>query len=436
MSAGDWGGAPVPPPALIESLVEDVDEIVIVVGDDLAIAYTNATLERVLGYHPSEVIGHSALDYVHPDDVERAVESFATSAVVGVPDGTTSFRIRLADGTYRPYDVAGANVTDGERSFIALYCWAGDFQWGSEQVFVSLLESKPMDEVLTWVIDLFGWKVNGAHVAIAWMSDGEHHVVSTGLPAGLTGAEADPGAPWAEARRGTGVVLDGPDDLDPRRRELAVEAGRGSFWIEPVVGLPGGEPVLITVSSRAGGPSAHEHVYGMEVARTYVELVFRWTQQLRQLAAAASTDALTGLANRRALFDLIDREAVAGAVLFCDLDRFKAVNDEHGHHVGDEVLRVVADRLRGCVRTGDLVARAGGDEFVVIARDATEAEVDALADRIDAVVAQPIVVGAVTVDVGVSVGAGLVATRITEADLVAADQAQIATKQRRRARRG
>lgn len=165
MTDGDWVGAPVPSPALIESLVEDVDEFVIVVGDDLAIAYVNATLERALGYEPADVIGHSALEYVHPDDVERAVESFATSAVVGVPGGATSFRILLADGSYRPFDIAGANVTDGERSYIALYCWAGDLQWASEQVFVGLLESRPLEEVLTWALDVFGWRANRAHVA-------------------------------------------------------------------------------------------------------------------------------------------------------------------------------------------------------------------------------------------------------------------------------
>ena len=84
-------------------------------------------------------------------------------------------------------------------------------------------------------------------------------------------------------------------------------------------------------------------------------------------------DALTGLPNRKCLQDHIElalaqaqRSGSKLAVLFLDLDRFKLVNDTMGHGVGDEVLRQVGARLRGCVRAGDTVARVGGDEFVLL----------------------------------------------------------------------
>ena len=86
-----------------------------------------------------------------------------------------------------------------------------------------------------------------------------------------------------------------------------------------------------------------------------------------RLRLAASSDPLTGVLNRRALTAaFLGRGPRTGdlAVLYLDLDRFKAVNDQHGHHHGDAVLQAVAARLSRLVREGDLVARIGGDEFI------------------------------------------------------------------------
>ncbi|MGB3423143.1 MAG: GGDEF domain-containing protein [Castellaniella sp.] len=109
----------------------------------------------------------------------------------------------------------------------------------------------------------------------------------------------------------------------------------------------------------------------------------------RRYRHAALHDALTGLANRRALFeqggDLL-RDVLAQrrplVLLMCDLDRFKRINDEHGHETGDRVLAAFAGVLRRVVRAGDLCARIGGEEFVVLAPNMDAEGALGLAERI------------------------------------------------------
>jgi diguanylate cyclase (GGDEF)-like protein len=89
---------------------------------------------------------------------------------------------------------------------------------------------------------------------------------------------------------------------------------------------------------------------------------------------AATHDALTGLLDRAGLRDLIDHgsDLPVNGALYLDLDGFKDVNDRYGHHAGDELLAVVATRLRHAVRSDDVVSRIGGDEFVVLLRSSPE----------------------------------------------------------------
>ncbi len=130
-----------------------------------------------------------------------------------------------------------------------------------------------------------------------------------------------------------------------------------------------------------------------------------------KIAYMAHHDPLTGLLNRARFNEQLD-EALARverggqiAVLLLDLDDFKQVNDTHGHLAGDELLKAIGDRLRGCVRKTDCVSRLGGDEFAII-QTAIEQRTDisALADRIRAAITVPYDLGGVQAVVGVSVG--------------------------------
>jgi diguanylate cyclase (GGDEF)-like protein len=135
-------------------------------------------------------------------------------------------------------------------------------------------------------------------------------------------------------------------------------------------------------------------------------------QLQKNLEQQATHDALTGLHNRAAAGDALERalarsrrSGVGLAVLFVDLDDFKRANDTFGHAVGDEVLREVAGRMTRVARAGDFVARLGGDEFMILVENVHEAdEVAALADRMVKEVGRQIELSSLRVQIGASVG--------------------------------
>jgi diguanylate cyclase (GGDEF)-like protein len=161
------------------------------------------------------------------------------------------------------------------------------------------------------------------------------------------------------------------------------------------------------------------------------------------LERLAHADPLTGLPNRRhfdrALAAELARSARTGdglGILLIDVDRFKAINDRHGHAAGDDVLVEVAARLDRAVRGYDTVARWGGDEFAVIAPDVPDADgLVAIAEQVRASVAEtPIPVPGAAVEATISVGAIRIVGERFEADEVlgAADRALAGAKAGRR----
>jgi diguanylate cyclase (GGDEF)-like protein/PAS domain S-box-containing protein len=153
----------------------------------------------------------------------------------------------------------------------------------------------------------------------------------------------------------------------------------------------------------------------------------------------ARHDELTGLVNRHAVFEQLDRSLSGAsrsgtrvAMVFCDLDGFKAVNDEFGHSAGDALLRAIARRLERTVRSGDVVARIGGDELLIILNGVHDLDgAVQIAEKLRATVALPTPVPGGTVTVSASVGVTLADEGESVDEIVArADAAMYEAKRR------
>ena len=183
----------------------------------------------------------------------------------------------------------------------------------------------------------------------------------------------------------------------------------------------GGQSLVVTVPGGDGLPRSLEihgrqiDLHGQASILCVVNNVTERKRVEKQLEFLAYHDSLTGLPNRSMFFDQLNRALARYrrsehpfALLMVDLDGFKAVNDQHGHEMGDVLLQTVADRMLGCLREADIVARVGGDEFVVLLDGvAGEQDVRVVAEKLLHEVAQPVTREAVSCAVGASIGVAL-----------------------------
>jgi cyclic di-GMP phosphodiesterase Gmr len=135
-------------------------------------------------------------------------------------------------------------------------------------------------------------------------------------------------------------------------------------------------------------------------------------QHRESMEHRVATDPLTGTRNRGAMFEALEelldpRTGEGCGLLFCDLDDFKGVNDEHGHPVGDRLLIEVAARLRRLAGPEDIVARFGGDEFVILCPHADETTLEALTRRIEDQMSTPLTMPAGPLPIGISIGGAI-----------------------------
>jgi len=174
----------------------------------------------------------------------------------------------------------------------------------------------------------------------------------------------------------------------------------------------GGRRLMIVALSEHDNAFSEEDAGFLEAVSSLISTALQRHESETRLAYLAQFDSLTGLANRSLLRDRLaqavaqaERQEWSVAVLFVDLDRFKLINDTHGHAMGDALLAESSRRLRDCVRGGDTVGRISGDEFAVVLADLAKPDDAAIVARkiLDAL-AQPFQLGAHETFVSASVG--------------------------------
>ena len=210
-----------------------------------------------------------------------------------------------------------------------------------------------------------------------------------GLPPEQIGFRMAPGAGLA----GKVLLEDRPMMTDDYEHVGRPPAGSPWAGVEASVAVPvhwGGQlRGVLSVAYRRRIRTTQQHLDALETFAELAAVAFQNASVQAGLARAARTDPLTGCLNHAALHEGLAREIeraerIPGtrlALALIDLDRFKEVNDEHGHLVGDEVLRRVGHALRSTTRPYDLAARYGGDEFALVAIDADEEQTREIAGR-------------------------------------------------------
>lgn len=419
-----------PSPEVCRELFIDDFTARVLIDEAGTILHANPTAAEIIGRTPEEVVGTSIIDYADPGELDSALAALSEMGEPELRTGgiPTVFATQHADGHVVRVELGARDYLDaGGRGMISLRLRTFDREHHLAVFLERLAVGADLDTLLDTVMGHADHLLVDTAPALL-LDDGRW--VSHEVPEALVRAaeQAPAGScPWHASSRGERrvVSVDGlPDDLAREARR----AGFASCWAEPVVVRNDRSPAASLVMWRVwdGEPFLGAQ-QAVERLTSTISLAFLHQRARERLEVAASTDHLTGLTNRAEMFAALERSLQAGAVglLYVDLDRFKEVNDSHGHGVGDRVLVTVADRLRSALRAGDVATRIGGDEFVVLCPGVADDAMTDVAGRLVSALAEPVVVGGHALDLGVSVGAAWSARSEMSADelLEVADRA-------------
>ncbi len=403
-------------PTELGRIAGELPDALVILAPDGEITAVNAASVDLLALEPADWIGRTVFDLLHPDDHALAFHAFET---VGTRERGALIDVRVEDGLgrWRQLELRGRYVHTGDPDddFIVIVMRdVADRQHlelagGDHEQLRALVHHAT---ALLVSLDPEGRVVS----ANGELSRLLHHDLA-----------CIAGKPLAE-------LISAADR--PRFRD-ALAGGGETTRLELLFDRPDGSTLTLDVSIT--DLRRDPLVGGFVISGTDITDLKMTQQALRHMA---DHDALTGLLSRRALLTRLDAVVDQGfqheiVVLFCDLDGFKQVNDRIGHAAGDQVLVEIARRLERALRPGDLVGRLGGDEFVVILPRADQAVCDEVAERIRALLTEPILAGDELVEVDVSIGAAATGDHPTAARLLAtADDAMYAVKQTRKRRAG
>ena len=420
--------------------------------------YASPYISTLLGYTADEWQDSPSLwlERLHPDDRARVRTESARTRETGVPF-SLEYRLLARDGHIVWVQDQALIVRDaqGKPQFwqgvlfdITLRKQAEQLLTSQKLVLEQIAEGVPLVKILDLIARLLETHAEGVFCSIL-LTDAAGTTLHLGaapslpafycqateeIPIGPTAGSCGSAAFRHEPVLTTDIATD-PLWEDYRAPALAV--GLRACWSTPI--FSSDQQVLGTFAlyyrtSRA--PSSDDQRL-IEVAVQLSRIAIERQQVADQLTHQAFFDRLTDLPNRALFEDRLSqalararRRSDAVAVLFLDLDGFKAVNDRFGHDIGDHLLVKVAERLRTCVRSEDTVARFGGDEFVLLLEEENGAETNQVAKRILAQLRRPFPLAGQDVVIIPSIGIAFNRSPDEEPrDLLrAADQAMYAAK--------
>ena len=364
--------------------------------------YSNAACQQIIGLTRGQALGKPWSGSVHPEDRQRAVAEWQEAMREG-RQFQADVRIHRPDTDTVWARVHAATVPGGCRPSAHLL------------MFENISEQKAAERVLREAEEALFQEKERAQVTLDSIGDA---VLVTDLAGNVTymNLEAESLAGWASEDALGRPLTEVFQIIDGETGETATNPARRAIEEDRTVALELGCLLVRRDGSRVAIEDSAAPIHTRNGTVAGAVIVFHDAAQSRtmtdQNAHLAWHDHLTGLPNI-ALFNecltqaigLANRHRTRIALLFIDLDRFKQINDVHGHLVGDEVLKAVAGRLRSCVRATDTVCRRGGDEFVILlAEIGRHLDAADVAKQVLAALSGPLVIDGVTLEIGASIG--------------------------------
>ncbi|MGF6089587.1 diguanylate cyclase domain-containing protein [Pseudomonas sp. 18173] len=370
--------------------------------------FVSAACERIFGYSADEMIGQPMIDMVHPGDRQRTLDA-AREIMGGEPKLNFENRYLRKDGSV-VHILWSARWSEVDQLRIAV---ARDIterkQAESRQAALyAISEAAHAAEDLLALFKrihlIIGEWLPALNFSVALYDE---HCAELNFPYHVDDHEPQPEQPGtmtgrlcAEVIRTGQPILLTPDQITPPAGfEVLVTEQNATCWLGVPLNSQNGTIGALIVKSIPGGERYTEQDKELlQYVCAQVATAIERKQLHARLQHMAQYDQLTQLPNRELLRDRLKASLQLAreddgymALLYVDLDRFKQVNDTHGHAVGDMLLQAVANRLKGCVRETDTVARIGGDEFVVLLHSIHASEdTDIVVEKVRQVLAQPL----------------------------------------------
>jgi diguanylate cyclase (GGDEF)-like protein/PAS domain S-box-containing protein len=312
---------------------------------DIAVILTiDEATTKILGWTEEEMVGRTSLDFVHPDDQVLAMESWFDGLAEPGRSRRVRLRHRARSGEWIWFEITNNNLLDSDEHYVLAEMVDISKEMAAQELLGRLAQALPLG---VFQIDANRRFVYRNQRLLDLLGVTRMHFVDDLL------ALAVPGTAGAlHAAFDATLTRSQEQDIEVELQSLdRGESGHFQLNLRPLSDQPG---------SPSGAIGCLADVTESVLLR-------------RALEYRATYDTLTGCRNRpsitAALHDLVATPGDPGAgigVFFVDLDGFKSVNDTFGHAAGDELLSIVADRLRASLREDDLLGRLGGDEFIVI----------------------------------------------------------------------